>query len=268
MEFKEQESLYWSDFYSRQTIDYRPDRDLPYHNDFKDYIKKLKSGSRILELACGIRCDGVEFAKAGFTVFETDIADEAVNKAKALYDQLGLSSRGEFLVCDAEKMPFDDDYFEAVFISASFHHLPSPQTAIKEMSRVAKKGGLVILGLEPNAWPYKTVFKLLEPLKKIIRGGSNLKFHSIADDTTQGFTKRQLKKICQEAGLEIIAIYREKYLGEFYDSGLRFLNKFFKLGLKPDLKVQRHLCFIDRIISYIPLVNLTNWHWSIICRKP
>jgi ubiquinone/menaquinone biosynthesis C-methylase UbiE len=267
MEFKEQESRYWSNFYSWQTINYRPDRDLPYHDDFKKYLLKLDAGSKILELACGIRCDGVELAKAGFKVFETDIAEEAVNKAKVLYEQLGLLDQGEFLVTDAEKMPFADDYFAAVFISASFHHLPNPQAAILEMKRVTKKGGLVILGLEPNAWPYFTVFKLLEPAKKIIRGGSDLKFHSIADDTTQGFTKSQLRKLCRQAGLEVIKIYREKYFGELYDSGIRFLNKLFKLKLRPNLKVERFLCLIDRIIAYLPLINLTNWHWSIICRK-
>jgi len=172
------------------------------------------------------------------------------------------------LVCDAEKMPFADSYFDGVFISASFHHLPNPQVAILEMKRVTKNGGLVILGLEPSAWPYYTVYKLLEPAKKIIRGGSDLKFHSIADDTTKGFTKRQLKGLCRQAGLEVIRIYREKYLGELYDSGLRFLNKFFKLKLMPNQKTQKLLCRIDWIISFVPLINLTNWHFSIICRKP
>lgn len=267
MEFKEQESQYWSNFYSQQTINYQPDRDLPYHDDFKKYLLKLGARSKILELACGIRCDGIELAKAGFKVFETDIAEEAVNQARNIYEKLGLSDKGEFLVCDAEKMPFADGYFDAVFISASFHHLPNPQAALLEMKRVAKPKGLVILGLEPNAWPYFTVFKLLEPAKKIIRGGSNLKFHSIADDTTQGFTKSQLRKLCQSAGLEIVKIYREKYFGELYDSGIRFLNKFFKLKFRPNQKAQRFLCAIDRAVSYLPLINLTNWHWSIVCRK-
>ncbi|MFA6526362.1 MAG: class I SAM-dependent methyltransferase [Candidatus Buchananbacteria bacterium] len=268
MEFKEQESKYWSDFYSKQIMAWQSDRDLPYHDDFKDYLMKLPKGSRILELACGIRCDGIELAQADFKVFETDIAPEAVNKAKRIYEKLGISGNGEFLICDAEKMPFADEYFDGVFISASFHHLPDPNAAIIEMSRVAKRGGLVILGLEPSSWPYFTVFRLLEPMKKMIRGGSDLKFHSIADDTTQGFTKKQLRKICESAGLEVIRVYREKYFGEYYDSGLRLFNKLLKLSLKPDRNVQKILCVIDRVISYVPIINLTNWHWSIICRKP
>ncbi len=268
MEFKEQESQYWSGFYSRQTISYQPNRDLPYHNDFKQYLLKLPVGAKILELACGIRCDGIELSQAGMKVFETDIADEAVNKAKSLYEQLNLADKGEFLICDAERMPFADNYFDGVFISASFHHLPNPEVAINEMKRVVKSGDLVILGLEPSAWPYYTLYKLLEPAKKIIRGGSDLKFHSIADDTTKGFTKSQLKGLCQKAGLEVIKVYREKYLGELYDSGLRFLNKFFKLKLKSNHKTQKFLCYLDRIISFVPLINLTNWHFSIICRKP
>lgn len=267
MEFKEQESQYWSNFYSRQAINYQFNRDLPYHNNFKQYLFKLPIGAKILELACGIRCDGIELAQAGMKVFETDIANEAVNKAKLLYEQLKLTENGEFLLCDAEKIPFSDGYFDAVFISASFHHLPNPQLAITEMKRVVKSGGLVILGLEPSAWPYYTIYKLLEPVKKIIRINSDLKFHSIADDTTKGFTKSQLKKLCQQTDLEVVKIYREKYLGELYDSGLRFLNKFFNLNLKTNHKIQTFFYYVDRIISCVPLINLTNWHFSIICRK-
>lgn len=268
MEFKEQESQYWSGFYSRQNINYQVNRDLPYHYNFKKYLLELPVGSKILELACGIRIDGVELAQAGMKVFETDIAPEAVKKAQALYEQLQLTEQGEFLECDAEKMPFADNYFASVFIAASFHHLPNPQLALVEMKRVTQSGGLVILALEPSAWPYFTLYKLLEPAKKMIRGASDLKFHSIADDTTQGFTNRGLKRMCRQAGLEVVQVYREKYLGELYDSGLRFLNKFFKLQLKSSTQIQRGLCGVDRIISYVPLINLTNWHLTIICRKP
>ncbi len=267
MKFKEQESKYWSIFYSQQKINYKVDRDLLYHNNYKKYLNKLNKDAKILELACGIRCDGIELAKTGKKVFETDIAEEAVKKARDLYQELGLTDKGEFLVCDAEKIPFADDYFDAVFISASFHHLPNPLLALREMKRVTKKNGFIILGLEPNAWPYFTVFKLLEPVKKIIRCGSNFKFHSIADDTTQGFTKSYFKKVCKEADLNIVKIYREKYLGELHDSGLRFLNKFFKLKIKSGIKIQYFLGYIDFLISYVPIINLTNWHWSVICKK-
>jgi len=50
-------------------------------------------------------------------------------------------------VCDASKLPFDDNSFDVVFSFNVLHHLDYPQEAIKEARRVSKN--YVVL-LEPN----------------------------------------------------------------------------------------------------------------------
>ena len=54
-------------------------------------------------------------------------------------------------------------------IAAAFHHLENPEKGLIEIKRVLKNDGLLILGVEPNKWPYQTVYTILSPLKKLIR---------------------------------------------------------------------------------------------------
>lgn len=267
MEFKDSEKKYWNSFYSNNIEDYFNGRDFSYHDNFKTPLNKLPVDSKILELGCGIRADGIELAIKGKIVYETDISQVAVDNAKKKYEDLGIKQKGIFLACDAENLPFDDNFFDGVFIAAAFHHLPDQLVALKEMRRVVKPEGLVILGVEPNAWPYYTIFIILEPLKFLLRKFNNKKFSSIADDTTTGFTKKQFKKMFKEADLEILSINRVKYLSEYFDSGLRLFNKIFRVNISLSLFFRKILISIDAIFSKIPIINLFNWHWNVIARK-
>ena len=267
MEFKEIEEKFFDSLYSRHQTAYDPRRDLDYHDDFKKYIHALPEKARILELACGVRCDGIEFALRGKKVYETDISEVAVTKAREIYRQLGIESKGVFVRCDAERLPFEDGFFDAVFIAAAFHHLPDMHVALLEMKRVVKDNGLVILGVEPNAWPYLLFSWLFEPMKKMIRKKNKKIFHSIADDSTNGFTKAELVKMFREAGLRIGKIERAKYFSQFYDSGLAFLNVSFKLRLEPYEAIRSYLARLDNYVARVPLLNLFNWQWSVIATK-
>lgn len=56
----------------------------------------------------------------------------------------GLSN-AEFVVGDAENLPFDDASFDAVLCSNSFHHYPNPEAFLREAHRVLRPGGRLIL---------------------------------------------------------------------------------------------------------------------------
>lgn len=52
----------------------------------------------------------------------------------------------------AEAMPFDDDAFDAAIISDAFHHFRDQPGAIREITRVVRAGGaLLILEYDPDA---------------------------------------------------------------------------------------------------------------------
>ena len=51
----------------------------------------------------------------------------------------------EFVVGDAENLPFEDASFDAVLCSNSFHHYPNPEAFLREAHRVLRPGGKLIL---------------------------------------------------------------------------------------------------------------------------
>jgi ubiquinone/menaquinone biosynthesis C-methylase UbiE len=51
----------------------------------------------------------------------------------------------------AESMPFGDDMFDAVIVSDAFHHFRDQDGAVREMQRVVRfGGGVLVLELDPR----------------------------------------------------------------------------------------------------------------------
>lgn len=67
---------------------------------------------------------------------------------------LGLPST--FVCADLVRLPFCDAAFDVVFSDSVVEHLPDPQAAIIEVSRVVRPGGLVVVTtpnrLRPDGW--------------------------------------------------------------------------------------------------------------------
>lgn len=67
-----------------------------------------------------------------------------------------------FLEMEAEKLYFDDDRFDVVSISMALHHLPKIKKALKEIKRVVKPGGYIIINepISDNLNPAQEVHKM------------------------------------------------------------------------------------------------------------
>jgi ubiquinone/menaquinone biosynthesis C-methylase UbiE len=55
----------------------------------------------------------------------------------------------EFLMADAQNLPFRDDWFDFCFSQNAFEHIPDPELALREMVRVTRPGGLIYLMFDP-----------------------------------------------------------------------------------------------------------------------
>ena len=101
-------------------------------------------GGRVLDVATG---DG-EFVAllAGHlqdyeTIVGVDIDQNLLSEARR-----NLSSRRiRFRVADAMKLPFRDGSFDMVTMSDALHHLVDPDRGLREMARVLKPGGILLL---------------------------------------------------------------------------------------------------------------------------
>jgi len=95
-----------------------------------------------------------------------------VNRVVGLDFSLDMLSKGKwggrkiFVVADARKMPFADKTFDLASIRSVLHHItPSPLPALKEVHRVLKNGGRIVVS--EGVPPSNSVFKQYEDIFSI-----------------------------------------------------------------------------------------------------
>ena len=100
------------------------------------------TGRTVLEVGCGAGVDLARFARGGAIVTGVDVAQSAIDLARANFAQQGLV--GEFHVADGERLPFADDTFDLVYAHGVVQYTADPQRLVDECRRVVKPGGEAI----------------------------------------------------------------------------------------------------------------------------
>jgi ubiquinone/menaquinone biosynthesis C-methylase UbiE len=108
------------------------------------FVPHLKEGMSLLDCGCGPGSITVGLARAVFPgpVVGIDIDESDVSKAEELARALG-DQNAAFRRADVYSLPFADETFDAVFAHGVLEHLVEPVTALREMARVLKPGGLI-----------------------------------------------------------------------------------------------------------------------------
>lgn len=99
-------------------------------------------GERLLDLGCGT---GVLLERAlrehpGAWACGADLSAEMLGVARAR-----LGGRAALVCSDAQVLPFRDGAFAAVASSSALHYWPDPLRALREVARVVRPGGRVVL---------------------------------------------------------------------------------------------------------------------------
>lgn len=128
-------------------------------------------GLRALDLCCGTGDVALALARAGadttgvdFSVPMLAVAEERRQKAKGEFEKL------KFIEGDALNLPFAENSFDFVTISYGLRNLASVDAGLREMARVARPGGkLLVLDFgrpDNRAWraAYFTYLRLVVPL--------------------------------------------------------------------------------------------------------
>ncbi|UPK73815.1 class I SAM-dependent methyltransferase [Nocardioidaceae bacterium SCSIO 66511] len=105
-----------------------------------------------LEIGCGTGFFSLNLRLAGVVdeVHVTDISPGMVEAAKHNAAELGFAIDGQ--AADAEALPYDDDTFDVVIGHAVIHHIPDVEQAFREMFRVLRPGGRVVICGEPTRY--------------------------------------------------------------------------------------------------------------------
>lgn len=98
-----------------------------------------KAGQSILDLAAGTGSSSIVFADKGVRVVASDFSKGMLEVGKKRHPKL------EFVFADATKLPFKDAEFDATTISFGLRNVVDVDAALKQMLRVLKPGGRVVV---------------------------------------------------------------------------------------------------------------------------
>lgn len=201
------------------------------YNCFYNFIDKRKD-KIILEAGCGTGrfCCLVAKDFPNAQVIGIDISRNSLKIANSLKEYLKISNVS-FKIGNLFQLPYSDSYFDVVFNEGVIEHYkfenkPNYIDALKEMVRITKKGGKIILAV-PNWYnlPH-TYYKWT--LNKL---GKNFKY-----GYEKSFKPYEIRKIFYFLGLKEVIVSGFYPAHGFYRlSGKNFRKIFYFLGKFTDL---------------------------------
>lgn len=151
-----------------------------------------KEGERILDVACGGGFLSLKIAERGCEVCAIDISEESINRAKRFAEKARIAC--EFRVGNAEALSYPDGYFDKIVCSSSLEHFEDDVRALKEMRRVLKPPGSIVLTVDSFTYPISNHLK---------------EEHRMIGQVVNYYTLETLKERFEIAGFEI---RRSEYL--------------------------------------------------------
>jgi demethylmenaquinone methyltransferase/2-methoxy-6-polyprenyl-1,4-benzoquinol methylase len=111
-------------------------------------------GERVLDLAAGTGTSSLPFTQAGAYTVPCDFSTGMLGEGRRRHPWM------PFTAGDATKLPFRDGVFDAVTISFGLRNVQDTDAALREMLRVTRPGGKVVICefSHPTWAPFRTVY--------------------------------------------------------------------------------------------------------------
>jgi len=170
-------------------------------NDYPDILRELKKESfgSLLDCGCGtgamLALIRTHFRSLPLTGI--DLSPEMIKTARTRDIPEAV-----FTVGDCEDLPFEDESFDAVICSMSFHHYPHPEKFFHSCARVLRPGGRLILRDMTVPRPFLWFVNRVElPLGNLMGKGD-----------VHCYSPSEIRKLAEQAGLVCEAAERRKHL--------------------------------------------------------
>ncbi|MBH1975623.1 MAG: bifunctional demethylmenaquinone methyltransferase/2-methoxy-6-polyprenyl-1,4-benzoquinol methylase UbiE [Rhodocyclales bacterium] len=176
-----------------------------------------RKGERVLDVAGGTADLSAAFAKrvgvtsaTGGQVWLTDI-----NNAMLTVGRDRLLNEGIMVPvtqCDAEKLPFPDNYFDIVSVAFGLRNMTNKSQALGEMYRVLRPGGRLLVLEFSKVWaPLEKVydlysFRILPWLGKKIAGDAD-SYRYLAESIRMHPDQAALKNILEQVGFDQVDVF-------------------------------------------------------------
>ena len=176
-------------------------------------ISGVRKGERVLDVAGGTADLSRAFAKRVGPSGQVWLTD--INNAMLTVGRDRLLDEGVILPvaqCDAEKLPFPDNYFDCVTVAFGLRNMTHNEQALAEMKRVLKPGGRVLVlefskVWEPLSAAYDVYsFKLLPWLGGKVANDSD-SYRYLAESIRMHPDQNTLQTMMEQAGLEKVEYF-------------------------------------------------------------
>lgn len=134
-----------------------------------------------------------------------DLAQSMLDIGQKNVEQSGLSQHIQLELVDAKQLPYSNEHFDMVVSNSLIHHLPDPLPFLREIKRVLKPNGAMLLRdlLRPNSQ---------ENLDAIVnRVAADCNAHQtqlFRDSLHAAFTLEEVHQMMQRVGLETVKVYQ------------------------------------------------------------
>jgi ubiquinone/menaquinone biosynthesis C-methylase UbiE len=202
-------------------------RSSKFQDDFNDrmmdrVVRLLQPApeSRFLDAGCGIGDHSARIGRRGFRCIGVDISDTILETARENISSEGLGERVSFRTEKLERLSFDDDHFDFIHCRGVLMHIPDWERALKELCRVLKPGGKLVVieanGSSAEAAVVRLVRLLSRRKSKLVRTPGGLEFWS--DQGGNPFVVRMadityLRKFLEALEMRVV----RRFATEFWD---------------------------------------------------
>jgi ubiquinone/menaquinone biosynthesis C-methylase UbiE len=135
----------------------------------------LRGDERLLDAGCGAGHTALAFAPRVAAVVALDLTEQMLAQGRHLAQQRGLSNVS-FTRGDVERLEYPDASFDLATSRYSAHHYQHPTRALRELRRVLKPGGTLLLVdvVAPDAPAQDTFLNAIE----LLRDPSHVRDHT------------------------------------------------------------------------------------------
>jgi ubiquinone/menaquinone biosynthesis C-methylase UbiE len=126
-------------------------------------LLNIKENMNFLDIGCGTGWAIGQVAKLvdyKGSFYGVDLSPRMIEKAKENFKD---RTNFHFIQSNAESIPLNDNFFDNIICTNSFHHYLHPEMAMNEIHRILRTGGKIYI-LDPTAdiWFIKIVDKIIK----------------------------------------------------------------------------------------------------------
>jgi ubiquinone/menaquinone biosynthesis C-methylase UbiE len=196
--------------FSEKTLEGRLHRQLEWEGIIQPVLPRDKS-TRILDAGGGTGRITVPLAELGYPVTLCDLSTGMLAVARHKVQDKGLGDKVEIREADISSMPFADESFGLVICLHGVFCNADPFKATKDLTRVLKRKGVLIVDTLSRYWAATNVLKKDAEMSLQLLKSERNHAYDVHGDWQSVFSPEEFQRLFEKNGIENIKIY-----GSFY----------------------------------------------------